>query len=129
MEKHEKDNFLLVSSDFIKEDIINLLDESKINYTRGIFFKTLPTDVSKIDLSSFDILVFYSPRDIDSLFGNFPNFHQNNIKIAVFGEATYKAAIDANLKIDIKAPSSTCPSMSMALDVYLGTKKPHHIKK
>jgi len=129
MEKHEQDKFLLVSSDFIRKDIISLLDESQINYTRGVFFKTVPTNVSKINLSSFDILVFYSPRDIDSLFSNFPDFNQNNTKIAVFGETTYEAAINANLEIDIKAPSSTCPSMSMALDVYLKTKKSDHLKK
>jgi len=119
MHKHEDENFLLVSSDFIKSDFISCLDKSNLNYTRGIFFKTVATDLSKIKINSFDILVFYSPRDIDSLYKNFPDFKQENTKIAVFGEATCQAAIDAGLSIEIKAPTSKYPSMSMALDNYL----------
>ena len=65
------------SGEFImlfKEDIITALDKSSIQYSRGVFFKTVATDVSKIKLESFDLLVFYSPRDIDSLYKNFPDF-------------------------------------------------------
>ena len=119
MHKHADEKFLLVSSNFIKNDIISCLDQSEINYTRGVFFKTVESDLSKIKINSFDILVFYSPRDIDSLYKNFPNFKQEEIKIAVFGESTYQAAIDAGLNIDIKAPTQKYPSMSMALDNYL----------
>ena len=75
--------------------------------------------MSKIKINSFDILVFYSPRDIDSLYKNFPDFKQEEVKIAVFGEATSQAAIDAGLNIDIQAPNQKYPSMSMALDNYL----------
>tara|TARA_B100000427_G_C15435028_1_gene562544 strand:- start:299 stop:1036 length:738 start_codon:yes stop_codon:yes gene_type:complete len=119
MHKHIDEKFLLVSSDFIKKDIISCLDQSELNYTRGVFFKTVEADLSKIKINSFDILVFYSPRDIDSLYKNFPDFQQKEIKIAVFGEATYQAAIDAGIKVDIKAPTQKYPSMSMALDNYL----------
>ena len=41
MHKHEDEKFLLVSSDFIKSDIISYLDKSEINYTRGIFLRQL----------------------------------------------------------------------------------------
>ncbi|MAQ31799.1 MAG: uroporphyrinogen-III synthase [Flavobacteriales bacterium] len=119
MEKHESDNFLLVSSDFIKQDFITALDESKINYKRGVFFKTVPNNLEKIKINSFNILVFYSPKDIDSLYHNFPNFQQENTKIAVFGKSTEQAAIDAGLNVDISAPNKKHPSMSMALDDYL----------
>ena len=119
MEKHEEDNFLLVSSNFIKQDIIDSLNKSIINYTRGEFFKTISTDLSKLRINSFDILVFYSPIDINSLFENFPDFQQKDIKIAVFGEATYQAAIDAGLNVTIQAPNKQSPSMSMALETYL----------
>ena len=119
MQKHGDNNFLLVSSDFIKNDIIAALDESNLNYTRGVFFKTVATDLSKIKINSFDILVFYSPRDIDSLYKNYPDFKQENTKIAVFGDSTYQAAIDAGLNVDIQAPTKKSPSMSMALNDYL----------
>ena len=41
MEKDSEDNFLFVSSDFIKKDMLTALDKSIIQYTRGIFFKTV----------------------------------------------------------------------------------------
>lgn len=119
MQKHENENFLLVSSDFIKPDIIEALDKSNINYQRGVFFKTVPADISKIKINTFDILVFYSPRDIDALYNGYPDFKQDNTKIAVFGEATYAAAIAAGLKVEIQAPTKQYPSMSMALDAFL----------
>ena len=66
-----------------------------------------------------DILVFFSPSGIDSLLKNFPKFIQDETRIAVFGNTTIKAANDAGLRIDIKAPSPETPSMTMALKKYI----------
>ena len=63
--------------------------------------------------------MFFSPSGIDSLFKNFPDFKQNDTRIAVFGNTTVKAATDAGLRIDIKAPSPESPSMTMALKNYI----------
>jgi uroporphyrinogen-III synthase len=65
------------------------------------------------------VLVFYSPSGIKSLFENFPDFKQNNTKIASFGSTTAKAAKDAGLRLDIEAPSPEAPSMTMALEQYI----------
>jgi len=119
MMKHEDEKFLFVSSNLIKDGLEDSLDKSGVNYQRGVFFKTVPTDLKKIKINSFNILVFYSPRDIDSLYENFPEFEQKDIKIAVFGEATYNAAMNAGLCVDIKAPDKKNPSMSMALNTYI----------
>ena len=125
MTKHEDERFLFVSSNVIKEGLIDSLNQSSINYTRGVFFKTVSTNLKKLKINSFDILVFYSPRDIVSLYENFPEFQQDNIKISVFGESTYQAAINAGLKVHVKAPTKESPSMSMALDAYLTEAKLH----
>ena len=130
MLKHENEKFLLVSSNIMKEEIIEELDNSTLNYTRGVFFKTVSNDISKLKLSTFDMLVFYTPRDIDALYMNFPDFQQSETtKIAVFGEYTYKSALNKGLNIHIKAPSPEHPSMSMAIDAYLKTNKLHLRKK
>jgi uroporphyrinogen-III synthase len=50
---------------------------------------------------------------------NFPDFKQNDTKIAVYGKTTVKAAENAGLRIDVSAPSSKVVSMSKALDIYL----------
>ena len=67
----------------------------------------------------YDILVFFSPSGIDSLFKNFPEFKQNNTRIAVFGNSTVKAATAAGLNCNITAPSPETPSMTMALEKYI----------
>jgi uroporphyrinogen-III synthase len=67
----------------------------------------------------YDILVFFSPSGIESLFQNFPDFKQNNTRIAVFGNTTVKAAEQAGLRIDILAPTPKSPSMTKALDEYI----------
>ena len=68
---------------------------------------------------SYDILVFFSPTDIKSLYENFPKFQQNNTRIAVFGPNTLKSVKEHNLIADIIVPSKKAPSMSMALDQYI----------
>jgi uroporphyrinogen-III synthase len=53
------------------------------------------------------------------LFTNFPDFEQNNTRIAVFGSTTQKEALDSGLRIDILAPTPETPSMTMALEKYI----------
>lgn len=119
MSKHEKENFLFISSDKIRNDFKIALQKNNVNYDHGPFFKIVSSNLSKVKINNFQVLVFYTPRDIDSLFKNFPDFKQNNIKLAVFGESTLKRAKEIGLEVDIKAPSTEFPSMSMALDSFL----------
>ena len=67
----------------------------------------------------YDILVFFSPSGIDSLFHNFPDFKQNDTRIAVFGDTTIKAVEERGLRVDIAAPTPETPSMTMALEKYI----------
>jgi uroporphyrinogen-III synthase len=79
------------------------------------------SDLSDLSDVLYDVLVFFSPSGIESLLKNFPEFKQNNTRIAVFGNSTIKAATDAGLRIDIKAPTPETPSMTMALQKYIST--------
>ncbi|MBJ04613.1 MAG: uroporphyrinogen-III synthase [Flavobacteriales bacterium] len=121
--KHEQENFLFVSSNFVKEEFITKLDKSEIKYRRCAFFKTVSKDLSKLKLSSFDFLISYSPRDIDAILENFPNYKQGDTKIATFGKSTNKAAVKAGFSIAINAPTENYPSMIMAMDAYLNNLK------
>ena len=71
------------------------------------------------DLKEFDVLAFYTPAGIKSLFQNYPDFEQGQTIIAAFGEATAEAAIEAGLRLDIKAPTEKAPSMTMALEQFI----------
>ncbi len=117
--KYKDEQFLLPSSDSLKDSVPETLDNLDITWTRGIFYKTVISDLSDLRDVYYDVLVFFSPSGIESLLKNFPDFKQNNTRIAVFGNSTVKAATDAGLRIDIQAPTPETPSMTMALQKYI----------
>ena len=119
IKKHKDEKFLLPSSDKLKALIPAELDKLAIDWKQAILYKTVVSDLSDLEDVFYDILVFFSPSGIDSLFKNFPEFKQNDTRIAVFGNSTVKAATAAGLKCDITAPSPETPSMTMALDKYI----------
>jgi uroporphyrinogen-III synthase len=117
--KHKEEKYLLPCSDIHKASIAKMLDNNEIDYTKAVFYKTLASDLSHIDIKNYDMLIFFSPSGITSLFKNFPEFKQNSTLIAAFGPTTAKAVKDAGLKLDIQAPTKTAPSMTMAIEQYL----------
>ena len=117
--KYKDEKFLLPSSDVLKPIVPATLDKVGINWTRGIFYKTVISDLSDLRDVYYDILVFFSPSGIESLLKNFPDFKQNKTRIAVYGDSTIEAATEAGLRIDIKAPTPETPSMTMALQKYI----------
>ncbi|SIS41042.1 uroporphyrinogen-III synthase [Zobellia uliginosa] len=119
--KYKGEKFLLPSSDALKPIIPEILDGLDIEWKRGIFYKTVISDLSDLRDVYYDILVFFSPSGIESLLQNFPDFEQNDTRIAVFGNSTINAATEAGLRIDIKAPTPETPSMTMALQKYITT--------
>jgi uroporphyrinogen-III synthase len=119
IKKHKDEKFLLPSSDKLKDIVPSTLNKLELNWERGIFYKTVVSDLSDLTDVFYDILVFFSPSGIDSLFKNFPEFKQNNTRIAVFGNTTIEAATKAGLNCNIKAPTPETPSMTMALEKYI----------
>jgi uroporphyrinogen-III synthase len=119
IKKHKTEKFLLPSSDKLKDLVPTTLDDLGVTWTRLNLYKTVMSDLSSLENVMYDVLVFFSPSGIDSLFKNFPDFKQNDTRIAVFGNTTVKAATDAGLKISILAPTPDTPSMTMALEKYI----------
>ncbi len=119
IKKYKDEKFLLPASDQLNDDVPHTLDALKVNWTPGIFYRTVMSDLSDLKDVYYDILVFFSPTGIKSLFKNFPDFKQNDTRIAVFGTTTQKEATDNNLRIDIMAPAPETPSMTMALEKYI----------
>lgn len=123
VKKHKEENFLVPLSDVHKPEIPKTLDKAKIKYTKGIFYKTVSSNLSDLKELEYDLLVFYSPSGIKSLFDNFPSFSQGDIAIGAFGTTTAKAVKDAGLRLDVIAPTAQCTSMSQALDCFLADQK------
>lgn len=119
IKKYKDEKFLLPSSDALKASVPQALDEINVDWKRGVFYKTVISDLSDLRNVYYDILVFFSPSGIESLLKNFPDFEQKNTRIAVFGNSTVNAATEAGLRIDIQAPTPETPSMTMALQKYI----------
>ncbi len=119
MKKHKDEKFLVPLSHIHKQEIPQLLDKYKYKYTKAILYRTVSSDLSDLKDVNYDVLVFFSPSGIKSLLQNFPEFEQNDIKIASFGPTTAKAVKEAGLRLDIEAPTSIAPSMTMALEQYI----------
>ena len=121
--KFGSEKYLLPTSDSLKPSIPETLNKLNLKWKRAELFKTVVSDLSDLRNVYYDVLVFFSPSGIESLFKNYPDFEQNETKIAVYGQTTTDAALKANLRIDISAPSKESPSMTMAIEKYINYNK------
>lgn len=119
IKKYKDEKFLLPTTDKLKPEVPETLNNLGVKWKEAIFYKTVISDLSDLADVYYDILVFFSPSGIESLFHNFPDFKQNNTRIAVFGNTTIKAVEERGLRVDIAAPTPETPSMTMALEKYI----------
>ena len=126
IKKHKNEKFLFPCSDIRKNDIPDFLKDNGYFYTEAVIYHTVASNLADLKNVYYDILAFFSPSGINSLFVNFPDFKQNNTRIAAFGATTAKAVRDAGLTLDVEAPLPNAPSMTGAIELYV--KKANGIK-
>ena len=119
LKKHKKEKFLLPCSNLGAKQVSAFLEDNGFDWQDAMMYKTVSSDLSDLSDVTYDVLVFFSPLGIKSLYENFPDFKQNDTRLAVFGNSTSKEVENKGLKIDIKVPSPGVTSMTMALDQYL----------
>lgn len=119
MKHKENEKFLLPCSNLGAKEVVKYLEEKDIEYTDVMMYRTVASDLSDLSDVTYDVLIFFSPLGIESLYENFPHFKQNNTRIAVFGKSTLRAVKERGLHPNIVAPTPETPSMSMALEAYL----------
>ena len=88
IKNHKTEKFLFPCSDIRKPSIPEFLTENEINFKEAVMYKTVSSDLSDLEDVYYDIIVFFSPAGIQSLFENFPDFEQNHTRIAGFGDTT-----------------------------------------
>jgi uroporphyrinogen-III synthase len=122
--KH-KDNekFLYPCSELFDSEITNWLKNNNCEHATPVMYRIISNDVKEVVGRNYDIICFFSPGGVKSLLENFPKFKQNGTKIGAFGANTLKAAEEAGLTLDIKAPLPKAPSMVSALELYLAEQK------
>lgn len=121
--KNKDDKFLFPCSDVQGQGITNILDENNVNYKRVTIYNTVSSDITHLDLKKFDMIVLFTPAGVKSLFDNYPDFEQGDIIFGGFGENTIQAMKEANLRVDIVAPTDKNPSMTMAIEEFLKNNK------
>ena len=119
IKKHKDENYLFPCSNIRKEELPEFMIKNGFKFTEAIIYKTVASDLSDIDPNKFDIISFFSPSGVSSLFSNYPDFQQKKTRIATFGPTTAKAVIDAGLILDIEAPHPNAPSMTGAIEAYI----------
>jgi len=120
--KHkENERFLYVCSENQQDnEIVNWLKNNGCAFQLAFMYRSVSNDVRVVmDTKDFDIICFFTPSGVRSLFDNYPRFNQNGTLIGAFGNNTVKAGEEAGLQVDIKAPAPQSPSMISALDHYL----------
>ncbi len=117
--KHRSNKFFFPCSNISNSDLPEFLTENNIDYKMGILYKTVSSDLTDLDIKAYDVIAFFSPAGIKSLTENFPDFVQENTRIAAFGENTAKAVTESGLRLDIEAPTPQAPSMKMALEQFV----------
>ena len=119
MKKHKGEKYLLPCTDILRDKIPETLEIHNINFTKAMLYRTVASDLSDLEDVYYDMLVFFSPGGIESLFKNFPDFKQNNTLIAAFGPTTANAVLKNNLRLDVHAPQPNAPSMTAAIENFV----------
>lgn len=120
--KHKSnEKFLYVCSENQQDsEITGWLKSNGCDFSLAFMYRTASNDVKDIlNRTEYDVICFFTPSGVKSLFDNVPKFKQNGTVIGAFGNNTSKAIEDAGLKLGIKAPEPQAPSMVAALERFL----------
>ena len=118
--KHQGEKFLITTSESSNsEAFTSLFDQQGLEYSTAVFVKSVSQNLEDMKPENYDLIVFYNPSDVKSLYENFPDFKQGDIKFISYGKSIVKAMEDAGLEIAVKAPSPEYHSVAGAIEAYL----------
>jgi uroporphyrinogen-III synthase len=118
--KHKGENFLIATAESSSKDAVTKIFETqKFAFATAVFVKPVSQDIKDVDLHTYDMVVFFNPADVKSLYENYPDFQQGGIKFVSYGKSIVSAMEEAGLKIEISAPTPETPSVAKALELYL----------
>ena len=118
--KHKGEKFLIATAESATKDAVTKVFETqKYDFETAVFVKPLSQDIKDVDLHAYDLIVFFNPADVKSLYENQPDFNQGDIKFVSYGKSVVGAMEEAGLSIEISAPTVEAPSVAKALEIYL----------
>lgn len=121
--RHKGEKFLITTSDSTNNDITRAFENTGMDFTSAVFVKSVSQDLKGVDIASYDMIVLYNKADVKSLYENFPDFKQGDVKFVSYGKSVVKAMEQAGFEIAISAPSIEAPSVAKAVEIYLENNK------
>ena len=119
MVKHKNEKYFVPVSDVHNDEIQNLLESKKLQYSLAVMYRTVSNDFTQDEPFDYDMLIFFSPSGISALLKNFPDFDQRDIAVGTFATHTAQAAKEAGLRVALEAPTPKYASITSALDDYI----------
>lgn len=116
-----KELYFIPSIEGQKEHLFEELNANGVTYTQGIISQLQFTKITKEEIQSYDLLLFFSPNGVQSLYTNIPDYTQGDQSIACLGEGTLKALQERSLKVDIAVPNKDFTSINAALEYLVKT--------
>jgi uroporphyrinogen-III synthase len=124
LNKHKNnEKFIVPTSDSGKNEVKEFLMRHSAQFAEATLYRTVSNDIAPVMGNEYDMIVFFSPFSVHTLFEHDPKFTQNGTLIGAFGPTTSRAVEDAGLRLDVKAPAPNAPSMISALETYLQQQK------
>ena len=121
--KHKTETFLIATAESSSKDAVTKLFETQsYKFATAVFVKPVAQDLKNIDIHSYDLAVLFNPADVKSLYENYPDFTQGEMKFVSYGRSIVPAMEEAGLTIEISAPTAEAPSVAKALEIYLSKK-------
>ncbi len=118
--KHKGEKFLIATAESSTKDAVTKAFETqKYDFETAVFVKPVSQDIKDVDLHSYEMVVLFNPADVKSLYENYPEFTQGEIKFVSYGKSVVGAMEEAGLSIEISAPTVEAPSVAKALEIYL----------
>ena len=119
--KNPDNKYLLTcGADSMGTQYVDFFKEHDINFTQAVIFKTVPADIpAAIDITKYDMIVFFSPSGIVSLKANYPDFQQGEVAFGALGNAAANAVQEAGFTLHVQAPTKENPSITAAMDAFL----------
>ena len=119
--KNKEHNYLIpCGSDSFGTQFAEFFDKHAIKYTKAVVFNTVSCNIKNdVNISKYDMIVFFSPAGVQALKNNFDEFKQGDIAFVAMGPAAVAAVEAEGWTLHVIAPTKEAPSITIALDIFL----------
>ncbi len=118
--KHSHDYFLLPVSEPHKQEITQMLNDAKMQFSLCTLSRTIPQDLTEKvkDIKIYDLILLYSPVGVEALEANYGE-KASLFNLVAFGMNTASLALDKGYNLVSIAPTKQAPSMMNAVEFYI----------